>query len=88
MEVVSPVDQLYSKRWAIPPRMYPLITDVNYDGKVRVDDVLAAALAFGSQPGHPRWEVEADINYDGKIRVDDILAIALDFGETITLPLP
>jgi len=52
------------------------------DLKVRVDDVLYAALAFGSQPGHSRWAPIADINGDYKVRVDDILAIALQFGWT------
>jgi len=50
------------------------------DCKVRVDDVLAAALSFGSNPGHPRWNSIADITGDYKVRVDDILAIALKFG--------
>jgi len=50
------------------------------DIKVRVDDVLKAALAFGSNPGHPRWDTVADVNGDYKIRVDDVLAIALKFG--------
>jgi len=54
--------------------------DINWDFKVRVDDVLAAAVAFGSAPGHPRWNLIADINDDFKVRVDDILAIALKFG--------
>lgn len=50
------------------------------DCKVRVDDVLTAAMAFGSDPGHARWSSIADINGDYKVRVDDILAIALKFG--------
>lgn len=88
VEVVGPIDQNYTGRWAIPPWMYPLITDINYDGKVRVDDVLLAATAFGTSPGDLRYEMESDINYDRKIRVDDILAIAITFGDTISLPLP
>ena len=87
MEVVCPRDQVYTKDWAFPPWMYPNQTDVNYDGKVRVDDVLDAALAFGSDPGHPRWQRRIDINNDYKIRVDDILGIALDFGKDFSFPL-
>jgi len=52
------------------------------DFKVRIDDVLAAALAFGSDPFHTRWNSLADINGDYKVRVDDILAVALEFGWT------
>jgi hypothetical protein len=87
-EVVSPVDQLYSKRWAIPPAMYPLQTDLNYDGKVDIKDIATSAKAFGSYPGHEDWDHETDINYDDKVDIKDIATIAKDFGEVITLPLP
>jgi ABC-type transport system substrate-binding protein len=50
------------------------------DCKVRVDDVLSAATAFGSNPGDPRWNSNCDVNRDYKVRVDDILAVALMFG--------
>jgi hypothetical protein len=87
MEVVCPVDQLYSKRWAIPPWMYPLQTDITYDGKVDIMDVAIAAMAFGSYPGHSKWEKEADINYDDKVDIFDIAKIARDFGKYVELPL-
>jgi hypothetical protein len=56
--------------------------DINLDHKVRVDDVLAAALAFGSDPlgAFLRWDPRVDTNDDFKVRVDDILSIALKFG--------
>jgi len=54
--------------------------DVTGDGRVRVDDVLAVALAFGSEPGDPNWNPDADVNGDGKVRVDDQLIVSLDFG--------
>ena len=87
MEVVSPMDKVYSKKWNIPPWMYPLIEDINYDGKVDMRDVGGAARAFGSYPGHERWEKEADINHDDEIDMRDIGGIARKFGETISLPL-
>jgi parallel beta-helix repeat protein len=57
------------------------VGDVNGDGKVRVDDVLAVALAFGSNYGQPRYNPNLDINDDLKIRVDDVLATAQNFGQ-------
>ena len=54
--------------------------DVNADKKVRADDVLAVALAFGSNYGDSKYDPNCDINCDGKIRVDDVLAAALQFG--------
>jgi len=59
------------------------VADLNWDGKVRVDDVFRGALAFGSEPGFPRWDPEADLNGDGRIRVDDIFNIAVNFGWTV-----
>jgi uncharacterized protein (DUF2141 family) len=57
------------------------VGDVNGDRKVRIDDILAVATAFGTQPGHPRWNPNADVNGDGKVRIDDVLAAATHFGE-------
>jgi len=50
------------------------------DCKVDLDDVLRAALAFGSFPGHPAWSTTADLTNDLKIDLGDYLAIALKFG--------
>jgi len=61
--------------------------DVNGDGKVRVDDVLAIALHFGTDQGGPPnsngyiYDANCDINDDLKIRVDDVLTAALNFGQ-------
>jgi ABC-type branched-subunit amino acid transport system substrate-binding protein len=88
MEVVSPVNMSYSKKWAIPPWMYPLDTDVNYDGKVNIMDISSGAKAFGTKPGDPRWDKESDVNFDGQINILDLSKIAKDFGKSVTLPLP
>lgn len=58
------------------------IGDVNNDGQVRVDDILAIALAFGSGVGDPKYHPNLDITCDGKIRIDDVLAAVLNFGWT------
>jgi len=55
-------------------------SDVNGDGKVRIDDVLIVAEAFGTDPDHPRWNPLADLNGDNLVRIDDVLAVALNFG--------
>jgi len=59
-----------------------ILGDVNGDGRVRVDDVLAVALAFGSNCGDPNYDPNLDVNGNCKIRVDDILITAIHFGET------
>jgi len=62
-----------AKVWAV---------DINGDGKVNIIDIAAAAMAFGSVPGHPRWNPDADINGDGKTNIFDIFSIAKSFGKT------
>lgn len=52
------------------------------DMKVRVDDILEIALAFGTTYPEPEYDAILDINCDLKIRVDDLLAAALEFGWT------
>jgi ABC-type transport system substrate-binding protein len=51
------------------------------DCKVDLKDVLAAALAFGSNPGHAKWNSAADINHDYKVDLKDYFAIAGKFGK-------
>jgi hypothetical protein len=58
-----------------------LVGDVNGDRKVRVDDILAVATAFGSNWGEPKYSPNLDINDDRKIRIDDVLAAATNFGQ-------
>ena len=58
-----------------------LLGDVNGDGKVRVDDILDIALAFGLNEGDPDWDPRCDLNGDHKVRVDDVLIAASNFGK-------
>jgi parallel beta-helix repeat protein len=66
---------------------YPLInpywnpSDINHDLKVNLQDVLKTALAFGSYPGHPKWNPHCDT--DGNFRIDlkDIYIICKSFGK-------
>lgn len=65
------------------PLMSPyqyMLGDVNRDGKVRIDDILAIALAFGSDHDDLAYRSLMDITGDGKIRIDDILAAVANFG--------
>jgi hypothetical protein len=64
-----------------------LVGDVNGDGKVRIDDVLAVAQRFGTDHGGPPnsngyyYDANCDITNDAKIRIDDVLAAAQHFGQ-------
>jgi len=61
-----------------------IVGDINGDRKVRVDDVLIVALAFGSNEGDPDWNPYTDLDKDGKVRVNDVLAVAVEFGKEWT----
>jgi hypothetical protein len=61
---------------------FRIVGDVNGDCEVAIDDVYATAQAFGSYPGHPRWNVYADVNNDEYVGIDDIYTVATHFGET------
>lgn len=61
----------------------PSIPDINRDGKVNIQDVGIVARAFGTKPGHPRWNQDADINPDGKIDLKDVLMVAKNFGKKL-----
>ena len=53
------------------------------DRKVDMRDIGTAAQAFGSYPGHERWNPIADINNDGKVDMKDIGLVAKEFGRTV-----
>jgi Mg-chelatase subunit ChlD len=55
--------------------------DINGDGKVDIFDTLMASNAFGSYPGHPRWNPIADINFDGQVDIFDMIIVARAFGK-------
>ncbi|MCJ7423034.1 hypothetical protein MUP01_02035 [Candidatus Bathyarchaeota archaeon] len=62
------------------------------DGKVDVRDVSRVAKAYGSYPGHARWDAVADITGptpmvpDGVVDVRDVSLVARHFGEYGTFP--
>ncbi len=61
--------------------IFYILGDINEDGKVDVVDVSTVALAYGSYPGHPRWNADADINLDGLIDIIDVALTAGNFGK-------
>jgi len=88
MQVVSPNDQDFSRRWMIADTMYSLDGfDINLDGKVNILDAIRLAGAFGTRPGDTNWNIEADIKVNGVINILDAIALAGKFGKSVT-PFP
>mgnify|MGYP000035217111 CR=1 FL=1 len=56
--------------------------DINGDQKVDIRDIAITAYAFGSYPGHSRWDPLADINGDGRVNIRDIAFVAYNYGNT------
>lgn len=64
------------------PMWITIREDLNLDFKVDViHDIRDCAKAFGSYPGHPKWDERADINDDFKVdMINDIRLVAKKFG--------
>ena len=66
--------------WALTPASTPepekLAEDVNGDGTVNIQDLVAVAAAFGET-----GETSADVNGDGTVNIQDLVAVAAAFGE-------
>lgn len=58
-----------------------LVGDINGDGKVDIKDVYAVTYAFGSYPGHPRWNPDADLNQDMQIDIRDVYIVQRNYGQ-------
>lgn len=57
--------------------------DINGDTEVDIRDIGIAAIAFGSYPGHPRWNFLVDMNQDDKADIKDLCLVAKHFGEKV-----
>jgi len=69
--------------WQIITIYAERIGDLTGDGKIDIKDIGIAALAFGSFPGHPRWNPEADVDRDNRVSMKDIVMIASNFGKFV-----
>lgn len=61
-----------------------LIGDINHDGIVDIRDISIVGRAYGSYPGHTRWNPAADLNKDNLVDIRDISMVGRDFGKSGT----
>jgi hypothetical protein len=60
-----------------------ILGDVTGDGKVDIIDIATIAKAYGSYPGHPKWNPNADLDDNNKIDIIDIAKAAKNYGKEI-----
>jgi uncharacterized protein (DUF2141 family) len=60
-----------------------ILGDVNGDGKVDINDLIAWNAAYGSTPGSPNWNPQADILGDGVVDKADGIVIIENYGNTV-----
>lgn len=61
----------------LKPNLSPV--DINQDGKVNILDLALVAKAWGSTPGHPRWDPRCDVNGDNRVNIMDITLVAKEY---------
>jgi hypothetical protein len=61
-----------------------ILGDVDGNFKVDMKDIGFICRAYGSYPGHPRWNPNADINGDNKVNMKDVSMAASNFGKKTT----
>jgi ABC-type transport system substrate-binding protein len=58
-----------------------IVGDVNGDCKVDGKDIALIIKAYGSYPGHPKWDPNMDVNCDGKVDGKDIALTIKYYGK-------
>ena len=62
--------------------IHTLLGDLNGDCVVNIMDIAIVAQAFGSNPGHPRWNPIADLDGNNNVNIIDISIVAKEYGKT------
>ncbi len=83
-ELPHNVEPSYSRYCIAPAYLF----DLNGDNKVDMKDIGLVARAFGTVPGHARWNPICDVTGplgvpDGKVDMRDVSAVARQFGWTV-----
>jgi PKD repeat protein len=63
----------------VQPRPSYRSTDISGNGKVDMEDISLAIVAFLAYPSHPRWDERCDIDYDNSVDMMDIALVMEDF---------
>ena len=96
MEVVSPVNMPWSKKFKFLPWTYPAgketlaETDLDCAGGseiINIDDVNVVLAAWLTAAGETGWNLLADMDGNDFINIRDVAKVAMDWMKTINYPL-
>jgi peptide/nickel transport system substrate-binding protein len=59
-----------------------IMGDINGEGVVNMNDIMTIVSAFGSYPGHPRWNPDCDLNQKGRVDLSDIVEALMNYGKS------
>ena len=76
----SPIPIKYEVVHGTVITLFPWKEDVNADGRIDIYDLVQAASAYATYPGHPRWNPYADLDGDGRITIYDLVTITRIYG--------
>ncbi len=74
-ELVIPTPSQWDTFWSMG--------DVNRDGFIDMEDYALLEAAWGSYPGHPRWDPRCDLNQDGHVGPVDLGIYGANYGRNI-----
>jgi parallel beta-helix repeat protein len=60
---------------------YPILGDINFDGKVSLADLVLLAKAYSSKPTDSNWNANADIDGNGIVGLSDLVILAQHYGQ-------
>ena len=70
-----------AQEFPIDTRTIKLVEDVNGDGTINIQDLVAVAAALGET-----GENDADVNADGEVNIQDLVAVAAAIGQAAAAP--
>ena len=77
------MDDQYPEQLYLNLSYFGLISDLNNDGVVNIQDIFIVAKAFGTKEGHENYNPIADLDGNKEINIIDLYEVAKDYGKTV-----
>jgi len=77
------IDDQYPEQLYLDLGYYELMSDLNNDGIVNIQDLFIVAKAYQTKPGDENWDPRADLDGNDLINIIDLYEVAKDYGKTV-----